>query len=834
MNLPYVIGISAALVSIATCQSLTSTGNGTNPPSEKIITLPINELLGMPSSAVYVDGHISAAGGRVQLPDGRTSLDVGHSAVDGHNLAAGGRVHLPDGRTSLDVGHSVVDGHNLAAGGRVQLPDGRIQLDVGHSAVDGHISEAGGIVQLPDGRISHVDHKISTAERITPIDRRMTAVERRVSHVDPSVSIPDGRIFNIDGSISPTNRINTLTDGRNLPSDGRMSPVDGRIPLPDGKISLPDRGISPVDRRVSAVERRVSQVDRRISDVDRRVVAPNGGNLAIDGVLSPSSGRISPINRIYDDPMFIHNECVKQACPYPSLCYIPHPRSCFHFIMCRPLENGQIISTAMPCAFGTKWKPGLEPSCDRFDLVDCPIDKCKHPSVSAYTHDDRNCRTYWTCVNGRSRPACCAKYHSFDPVTNQCVSDIRCDSVCPLLNDATCGAPGIRLAHFADENCRTHWDCENGHPHPVCCPAGQGFDVFRSECVPNASCTHPCPNEYSESCSIPGTKSYGIVTDNNCRTYIKCDKYGQAHPYCCLPGMMYDVKAKQCVPGVGMKCVNAKCPYGHREECKLEVVPGNPRVYKNLDSFGGIVMPCPVGTVFNASGCQCSPDLMAQTTTLNPNVCTMAIQAIFPDLKNMGTAVAALLMIGEYGQGETGVGNMQSFWDGGDGISIPFYGSQSLIKLYLEARFRPTAGSQKKQVFVTSCNYVAGVPTFEVSLDQFQGTGGTIKLLAKTDGLPGLADISLPYKFNDEILLRVIYDGSKIGLFIDSNDPTMSKGAVRPLKGLIAIHRSGLRFSHCRYENNISGFIGFVSEIKFTKCLTKGMQDALDAATPVV
>ena len=26
----------------------------------------------------------------------------------------------------------------------------------------------------------------------------------------------------------------------------------------------------------------------------------------------------------------------------------------------------------MPCAFGTKWKSGLEPACDRYDLVDCP------------------------------------------------------------------------------------------------------------------------------------------------------------------------------------------------------------------------------------------------------------------------------------------------------------------------------------------------------------------------------------------------------------------------------------------------------------------------------
>ena len=62
---------------------------------------------------------------------------------------------------------------------------------------------------------------------------------------------------------------------------------------------------------------------------------------------------------------------------------------------------------------------------------------------------------------------------------------------------ATCGAPGVRLANFADGNCRTHWDCENGHPHPVCCPDGQGFDVFISQCVPDLNCIHGCPKEYS-------------------------------------------------------------------------------------------------------------------------------------------------------------------------------------------------------------------------------------------------------------------------------------------------------------------------------------------------
>ena len=64
--------------------------------------------------------------------------------------------------------------------------------------------------------------------------------------------------------------------------------------------------------------------------------------------------------------------------------------------------------------------------------------------------------------------------------------------------------------------------------------------------------------------------------------------------------------------------------------------------------------------------------------------CSLAIHVVPPSLRNQGTALAALLMIGDYGQGERGVGNMSAFWDGGDGLNIPYYGSQTLSKFYLE------------------------------------------------------------------------------------------------------------------------------------------------------
>ena len=62
----------------------------------------------------------------------------------------------------------------------------------------------------------------------------------------------------------------------------------------------------------------------------------------------------------------------------------------------------------------------------------------------------------------------------------------------------------------------------------------------------------------------------------------------------------------------------------------------------------------------------------------------MAIHAKLPDLKNHGKITATLLMIGEYGQGETGVGQMANVWDGTTGINIPYFGTQAPYKFHLQ------------------------------------------------------------------------------------------------------------------------------------------------------
>jgi hypothetical protein len=65
----------------------------------------------------------------------------------------------------------------------------------------------------------------------------------------------------------------------------------------------------------------------------------------------------------------------------------------------------------------------------------CISDPCADRTVRTYPdEEEKNCRTYWTCENGVSYPACCPHGEQFDRVTLKCEKDRHevCRSPCPL------------------------------------------------------------------------------------------------------------------------------------------------------------------------------------------------------------------------------------------------------------------------------------------------------------------------------------------------------------------------------------------------------------------
>ncbi|KAH3715884.1 uncharacterized protein LOC127856589 isoform X2 [Dreissena polymorpha] len=532
-------------------------------------------------------------------------------------------------------------------------------------------------------------------------------------------------------------------------------------------------------------------------------------------MMSPTADVVQTVVQTVDITDY-NAACARANCLSPSTCYIAHPNDCFRFVICTPTERGGMHAQDMPCAFGTKWS-SAEPGCGGYDIVDCMHDRCRSGDVSSYLHEDNNCRTYWRCANGRSVPACCEKYRKFVQINSthgECVNDATCESVCPLMNDATCRSGIIQASNFPDGNCLTYWNCTSGHPHPVCCPQGQGFNVFTSACDRNTKCIDTCPKEYDDTCSKTGTTSYDLV-DNNCRTYMKCGKSGLADPFCCMPGQEFSPTARGCVAARTASCALESCPLGYLEECRFEAIPGDVTMFKFIDAHGGTEMSCGVGTVFNISECQCVRD--TRPTTSSPvGSCPMAIHFLPPGLKNRGSVTAALLMIGSHGQGETGVGNMTSvLWTGVDGINIPFYGSQDLWMFYLEVRVRPTAEPTVKQVLVSSCYYDGGMPSLEVSFPKAASPNmGNIMNIQ----VAGITFANISYNLNEDLVLKVIHTPSHVGVFM-SQPGKPDVESIVPMSGPVIIDRGGLRFAQCRYEDGVKSFIGYVQEIKFSKCI---------------
>ncbi|KAK3591864.1 hypothetical protein CHS0354_005067 [Potamilus streckersoni] len=124
----------------------------------------------------------------------------------------------------------------------------------------------------------------------------------------------------------------------------------------------------------------------------------------------------------------------------PSLCdqcrmingvgYNRHPYDCNQYIQCYFGPNGRIEPVYRKCPFGQFWNQDIL-TCDRSELVNCPQDKCKDPTVKFYKYNDpNNCCGYWECSSGKATAKCCGKGLSFHP-TFGCYANPSCTDMCP-------------------------------------------------------------------------------------------------------------------------------------------------------------------------------------------------------------------------------------------------------------------------------------------------------------------------------------------------------------------------------------------------------------------
>ncbi|XP_052094817.1 uncharacterized protein LOC127730438 [Mytilus californianus] len=122
--------------------------------------------------------------------------------------------------------------------------------------------------------------------------------------------------------------------------------------------------------------------------------------------------------------------CEIQNC-YSTDCYFEHPGDCRKYIRCTASAEGAgMEALEMNCAFGTFWSR-MKNTCDTASNVVCPNDPCRDRTLKSYP-SGLNCRSYWTCVNGRSDAECCPANEAY--VNGVCQPSDSCkidESECP-------------------------------------------------------------------------------------------------------------------------------------------------------------------------------------------------------------------------------------------------------------------------------------------------------------------------------------------------------------------------------------------------------------------
>ncbi|XP_021358125.1 protein PIF-like isoform X2 [Mizuhopecten yessoensis] len=109
--------------------------------------------------------------------------------------------------------------------------------------------------------------------------------------------------------------------------------------------------------------------------------------------------------------------------------YARHPTECEKFIQCFLKESGVWYNKVQSCGVGEFWDHALL-ACRIAEVVDCPNDRCKDPSVTSVPHSD-NCRAYYHCETGRSVGQCCPNGSSFVSERG-CVNHTTCSQECQL------------------------------------------------------------------------------------------------------------------------------------------------------------------------------------------------------------------------------------------------------------------------------------------------------------------------------------------------------------------------------------------------------------------
>ncbi|KAL4222139.1 hypothetical protein ACF0H5_018179 [Mactra antiquata] len=552
------------------------------------------------------------------------------------------------------------------------------------------------------------------------------------------------------------------------------------------------------------------------------IIGPPSGMVDIGGMGGGMVGLPKPLNI----------ECSEKC--KTEVCYLAHPTDCRKFIVCK---QGAInyMGTEQFCAFGTFWGGFMRQqkvTCDLPSNVRCNIDYCRGRAYGeTFDHPDQNCKTYWQCGETGPVPQCCFDGYRYDRRINQCVEDVEgtCRDICPIKVDA-CMRLGQATDFFDDGNCKTYWDCEDRHPHPVCCPDGMGY-VRDQGCVAMPNCRDKCPRQYEPDMCLTA-ESYPLL-DSHCRTFMKCNAVEGDERWCCPSKHVFNATTMRCEPDttVGGPVCDDICPYEYNQMCPLK--PGDtPDTY--LQMVHGIwqPMPCAPGTQFDIDKCNCAKKIK----NAPDNSCSMELDINFGDqnwIRGGSQKEVKINQLGTILPGPELQGRVTYRFDGNLFFRTPFFRSD-YSNLYMNIIYNTDDNARGRRVLLSNCMTIdLQRPSLELSLEN-----GMIQLALVTDeminnasypfGIPAVA--SVPYSPNSWNTFTAIYDGQE--LLVLNEGAGVSYDDRQSLTGVVMVAAEGLDLGGCYITRDQGqGFVGSVAKLQFSKCLKREWVDNFYNAT---
>ncbi|XP_017841761.2 low-density lipoprotein receptor-related protein 2 [Drosophila busckii] len=267
-----------------------------------------------------------------------------------------------------------------------------------------------------------------------------------------------------------------------------------------------------------------------------------------------------------------------------------HPTDCDKYLIC---NNGELVE-------GTCGQGNIFSTCNNICVPDtegtCWV--CANRPNGYQMADPDDCTSYYICNNGLANEMSCRASERYDAGSSACVVDVT--GVC--LNPCSCGT-GIA----AHPICNKYYQCTDGTPQVVECPAGQGFDATAEACSAKVTCAA------NQCATAPDGQTFPVAGDDNAY-YVCLDN--EAGIRLCPVNSIYDDVLGICLAQPALCSCNQNLCNNANINMPYPSLDNDNTTYCLCQSDGAYLKNCPTGYSFDEEEGICT-----FTTPCDPRSC---------------------------------------------------------------------------------------------------------------------------------------------------------------------------------------------------------------------